>query len=298
MKFTTKKSLKKFLYIFIVLTVCGLLVLHFYIPKLLINTKAIWTEESPTHTFDESMGKTVNIITRDSINLSGFLTYASKDNAKGTIILLHGIRAYKEHFSPLAAELARQGYNTLAFDLRAHGSSGGNYCTFGYYEKYDIVAAVDFLIHEEQLQDIGIWGQSLGGAIALQTMSIDHRIKYGIIESTFSSFRLVAHDYISRLTGIDVPIFSNYLIDRAGKIGNFNPDDIIPYKDCEKILQPVLLVHGSKDDRISISHAHENFNHLESNEKYFLEIEGANHLNVWKKGGKSYMDRIFSFLPH
>lgn len=293
--FYTKKTIRKLLITFLIIGLCGFFFVHFYVPKLIISTR---NTPPSQNVFAFTSGKPVHIKASDSINLSGFLTYTSKDTAKGTIILLHGIRAYKEHFSPLAAELAGQGYNTLALDLRAHGSSGGNYCTFGYYEKYDIVAAVDFLIHEEQLQNIGIWGQSLGGAIALQAMSIDPRIKYGIIESTFSSFRLVAHDYISRLTGIDVPIFSNYLVDRAGKIGNFNPDDVIPYKDCEKILQPVLLVHGSKDDRISLEHAHENFDHLESNEKYFLEIEGANHFNVWEKGGKSYMDSVFSFLPH
>ena len=66
-------------------------------------------------------------------------------------------------------------------NLRGHGESRGTYCTFGYKEKYDIVSVIDEIMLDKRLsKNIGIWGQSLGGAIALQTMAIDKRIKYGV----------------------------------------------------------------------------------------------------------------------
>jgi hypothetical protein len=36
-----------------------------------------------------------------------------------------------------------RGYDVLTYDGRAHGESGGNACTYGVYEKHDLLAALD-----------------------------------------------------------------------------------------------------------------------------------------------------------
>jgi alpha-beta hydrolase superfamily lysophospholipase len=114
--------------------------------------------------------------------LSSYLTYSSLDTVKGTIILLHGIRSNKESFIGLNTKLSKLGFNSLALDSRAHGQSSGTHCTFGVKEKKDISELISTLSEKEGItENIGVWGQSLGGAIGLQALENDKRIKFGII---------------------------------------------------------------------------------------------------------------------
>ena len=84
--------------------------------------------------------------------------------------------------------------------------------------------------------------------------------------------------------GLRLPYLSDYLVDRAGDLAGFYPDEARPIDYCKNIHQPVLMVHGDKDQRIDISYGRANFDNLASSDKRFLSIEGANHLNVWQVG--------------
>jgi len=124
----------------------------------------------------------------------------------------------------------------------------------------------------------------------------DNRICSGIIESTFSDFRTIVHDYSEDVFGFDIALLTDYLIDRAGEIADFNPDYITPYQDCFEINKPMLIVHGDADKKINISYGTKNFNNINSNRKEFLKIENAGHLDVWEKGGATYFEKVLKFL--
>ena len=140
----------------------------------------------------------------------------------------------------LSAKLSRLGYNAVAMDSRAHGSSGGQHCTFGVKEKRDISELINMLAEQENITDnIGVWGQSLGGAIGLQAMGNDERIQFGIIESTFSDFKTITHEYVNYHAGFNIRPLTNYLVYRAGKIADFDPEDAKPEKYCSNIDQVI-----------------------------------------------------------
>jgi len=255
--------------------------------------------ESEIPDFDTSNdnGKYLRFKSFDHAELEAFITYSKLDHSKGTIILLHGIRAYKEHFINLSELLSKRGYNTVALDSRAHGKSGGQHCTYGINEKKDVSALISALELEDGLEGkIGVWGQSLGGAIGLQALSYDDRIAFGIIESTFTDFRTITHDYITYHAGFDIPFISDYLIDRAGMIAGFNPDKARPLESCKNIHQPILLIHGEKDRRINIKYSRANLAAIPSLDKQLIEIPDANHLNVWQSKEVKFFNLIFEFL--
>jgi pimeloyl-ACP methyl ester carboxylesterase len=58
---------------------------------------------------------------------------------------LHGISDNRRGAEGLAARLGPLGYDVLAYDSRGHGRSQGRFCTYGYYEKRDVSAALDML---------------------------------------------------------------------------------------------------------------------------------------------------------
>ncbi len=297
------KIIKRFLLIFIIL---GLLLTHFFIPRLISEIRnpivgLIKRNHNVTHKLmpdenSEIKRKTLSINSFDDIKLSANLTYSTSDSVKGTVILLHGIRSNKAHFLDLSNFLSENGYNSVAMDLRAHGESEGQFCSFGVNEKKDVKRLIDYLYENENLNHIGIWGQSLGGAVSLQAMGIDERLKFGIIESAFSDFKTIVNDYFDLHAGFSFAPFSNYLVNRTGHIAEFDPNEAKPIKYCENIKQPILIVHGNDDKRINIKYGKDNYSKILSSDKEFLEIDTANHTNVWKIGGQKYFDKVIMFL--
>ncbi|GAA4823144.1 alpha/beta hydrolase [Algivirga pacifica] len=243
------------------------------------------------------VGKQISFLSFDDIPIKGNLLYAEGKEVKGTIILLHGIRSGKECYTTVSKKLSVAGYHTVAIDLRGHGESGGKYCTFGIKEKQDVSALIDYLNQEEGITDhIGVWGRSLGGAVALQAMAVDRRIVFGVVESTFSDFRKIIGDYSRYYLNFDLKPLTAYLVNRAGAIGDFDPSKARTVEYCKQIQQPVFFAHGDADQQINIENGRINFTALASTDKEFTTIEGAGHLNVWELGGGAYFQKVLGFI--
>lgn len=241
--------------------------------------------------------KKMVVTAEDSIKLTGYFIDSKTENSKGTIIILHGIGGSKESQLGIAEYFSLHGYNSIIFDLRAHGESEGLYCTYGYYEKYDVSRFID--IAESEFPDagpIGIMGTSLGGAIAVQSMAADKRIKCGVVVSTFSSLNQIAYDYMTRLLFIPFRFVSDMALDEAGRIANFPTNEINPKDFAYKIYQPALIIHGTDDERINIKYGKEIFHNLKSPEKKFYKVKNANHDNINQVGGIKYQTEILDFL--
>lgn len=298
-----RKTFKRFLIIFGTFAV---LFIHFYIPRFITEIKNPILETlsgkqlittSPRFENNPLKGKRFHFKSFDKVELSAYMTYSSSDSVNGTILLLHGIRSNKETFIGLSKHLSELGYNTVALDSRAHGASKGKHCTFGVKEKKDVSALLTFLEKNENItNNIGIWGQSLGGAIALQAMGSDKRLQFGIIESTFTDFKTITNDYFRFTLGFNIAPLTNYLVYRAGKIADFDPEEAQPIRYCAKISQPILLVHGDQDDRINIQYGKDNFMAIPSTKKEFITVKGAGHLDVWAIGGAEYFNKTVQFI--
>lgn len=239
----------------------------------------------------------LSYVSNDGLHLNAVLVKTSHVNPKGTILLIHGIRAGKEHYLPASKLLADNGYHSVLVDLRAHGQSEGKYCTFGFYEKQDITVLIDSLNKRNDVgANIGIWGNSLGAAVSLQAMAMDKRIKFGVIESTFSDFRTVVYDYSERTIGVNIPLINDYAIWWAEWMGEFDAEKVKPSEAVKHISQPVIMIHGDVDSNIDIKYGKLNYKNLLSKDKEFIEVHNANHGNVWQVGGESYFSKVITFV--
>jgi uncharacterized protein len=230
----------------------------------------------------------------DTVTTRGY--YVPCDNAKATIICVHGISNCKETFLTYAKQLHDLGCNVVLVDLRAHGKSGGKYCTFGYYEKYDLQKVIDYALSKSPLKNIGIQGHSLGGSVALQTLALDNRLRFGIVESTYSTFPGVMLEYAGRLIHFKNAALTNYIIQKSSKIANFEISDINPIEACAKITVPMFMEHGTADERIPFEMGKQNFAALASTNKTFYGIENGDHNNVHTDGGKQYWAAVKAFI--
>lgn len=231
-----------------------------------------------------------------AVILRGYFIEALTVKARATIIVLHGIGSAKEVYFGFARWLAEQGFNVVVYDQRAHGRSGGKYCTFGFYEKRDVSKVIDKVLRKYSKLPIGIHGTSLGGAVAIQALAIEKRLAFGIIESTFNTLENVIEEYSKDMLRFRSRWLVRRILSRSAQIAQFRPFDIKPVESCRKIQQPILMVHGDADEKIPITFNLDNFNALKTTDKEFFIVKNARHDNVREVGGAIYQQKLLDFL--
>ena len=291
----SKKLLKRVAVLVILFCVFGYIGLTYILPYAILQPKRTVTIIDPVTI--SSNFETIAIPIDGIGELRGYFFKPMGLEPKAIVILVHGIGGAKEHFFLLASKLKEEGIASIALDNRAHGESDGDFVTYGFFEKYDIQKTVTLFKKEYPDIPIGIWGASMGGAIALQVMEIDNRIEFGIVESTFTNLPQIVYDYQKRFSGgIGMRYVTDYSLKRAGAIAGFNPEMVNPLTSVKNINQPLFMAHGANDKRIKYEYGQELFKNLASEDKHFELVEGAGHLDVGKIGGEKYYCKVIGFI--
>lgn len=231
-----------------------------------------------------------------TIELDAYFIPATTD-AKANLIILHGVGSCKEVYLPFAERLCAMGYNIFMADQRQHGKSGGRYLTYGHHEKHDVGKMVDWLAERTGNLRTGIYGNSMGAAVALQAMAIDERIAFGLIESTFTDLPAVTHAYARRLAGFPLPRWlTDYVLRRAGRIADFDPWTIRPVDAAGRIDRPLQFIHGDADGRINVAHGNALYAASPAEDKHFYVVPGGDHADLWEAGDTGYPERWYGFL--
>jgi dipeptidyl aminopeptidase/acylaminoacyl peptidase len=192
----------------------------------------------------------ISFKTKDNILIHGWFIPSAHAKAK-TIILLHGYPADKGNILPFRLFL-HSDYNLLFIDFRYLGDSEGAYSTIGRNEVLDLKAAVDYL-KTRGINEVGVWGFSLGGAVALMTAVDTPEIKAVVSESSYARLDWMALEYY-KIPLLRYPLA--WLTRLWGRIFlGYDIKDVSPAEAAKKITIPVLLIHSKNDDMISIKHA-------------------------------------------
>lgn len=217
--------------------------------------------------------ESVSFKTKDNVLIRGWFIPHPNPKAK-TIVLLHGYPADKGNILPSTIFLHKS-YNLLYFDFRYLGGSEGYYSTVGKNEVLDLLAAIQFL-HSRGINEVGMWGFSLGGAVALMTAPLAPQIKAIVSESSYARLDLMTYEYYK------IPLLK-YPLGELTRLWGwlFLHDDIkkiSPATAAEKINIPILLIHSKRDQVISYDHALLLQKSLKHNPKaQFLMIENTTH---------------------
>ncbi len=188
--------------------------------------------------------------TSDGLTLSGWFV-PSKTATKKTLILLHGYPADKGDILP-ALSFLHKDYNLLLFDFRYLGESEGKYSTAGAKEVNDLLAAIQFL-KTKGIEEVGVWGFSMGGAVALMSIKKAPEIKAVVSEASYASLARMATE-LFRIPVLKYPLA--YLIGLWVKIFlGIDIRNISPVKAVQNTTIPILLIHSSTDAVIPFSHA-------------------------------------------
>jgi pimeloyl-ACP methyl ester carboxylesterase len=205
----------------------------------------------------------------DGVSLRGWRCQTAAGTPRGTIVYLHGIADNRGSATGVIQRFVARGFDVIAYDSRAHGESGGDACTYGYYEKRDLAKVID----TARVAPIILIGTSLGAAVALQEAAGDRRVADIIAAETFADLRSVATERAPM-------VFTRGAINRAFGIAErearMRIDDVSPERAAERISARVMLIHGAADVDTLPAHSQRVYEQLRG-EKQLLLVPGAHH---------------------
>ncbi|NDJ77958.1 MAG: alpha/beta fold hydrolase [Chloroflexi bacterium] len=234
--------------------------------------------------------QTVTFTTRDDLELHGW--YIPPQNG-AVIILLHGFGGNRQDLLPEAAVLANAGYGVLLFDLRAHGESDGSLVTFGQRERWDLAAAVDFVLMQPGVdaERLGAVGFSMGGATLALFAADDDRLRAVVIEAAFP----VLEDVIRSEADVFGPLTewpAVWTVRRAGiDFDLVRPVDAL----CAISPRPLLLLYGEADEVVSPAERNAMLAAACDPVERWV-VPGAGHQNYTEVIPEVYTARLLSFF--
>ena len=130
----------------------------------------------------------------DGITITGVMQIPKGDGPFPVIVMNHGffsryIYRSGDGTDRASAFLAEHGYITLASDYRSWGESEIAPSFFYSGLVIDVINLINAIpsIPQADPERIGMWGHSMGGGVTIKVLTIDARIKAGVLYSTVSA---------------------------------------------------------------------------------------------------------------
>ena len=234
---------------------------------------------------------------KDGVKLSGWFIKGGKEGKLPTVIVCHGLGAGRSDFTELASGLSRGGYNVLLFDFRGHGESDRKASSFGYLEQNDLLGALRYVKRREDVDDkgIGVYGFSMGGAVAILVASKTDEIKAIIADSSYTSLK----EQGKRLfEGTFLPSFLFFppLVWMYEVFFHVDADEVSPVSAVGEISpKGVMVIGGEADEQMPSSDAMRLFADAREPKELWL-IPGAVHGGTVYMSGDEYGKRVLRFL--
>ncbi|HZH60801.1 MAG TPA: alpha/beta hydrolase [Metabacillus sp.] len=218
------------------------------------------------------------------------------DDSKKVMIIAHGIKWSLFGSFKYVEMFQKRGFNVLLCDHRFHGLSGGKYTSYGYYEKDDLKAWIDyFSTRMGEGVFIGLLGESLGAASALEVSKQDHRVKFCIADCAFSDFSSLLRIRLK----LDFKLRFYPIIDLVSFIiklrHGWSFPEVSPIKGLEKTKTPILFIHGKEDGFIPLQMTLDMFKRKKGNKKLYL-VPLAGHAEAFNIDPKGYEKKVIDFI--
>ena len=206
----------------------------------------------------------------DGVKLHGWVLRPSGP-VKGALLFLHGNAENLSTQVNAVLWLVKEGYIVFAFDYRGYGKSEGTPDIPGVNR--DGIAALDqfFRIGGVDAGRVAVFGQSLGGAVAVYAVANSPRkgdVKALILDSAFAGYRRVVRDKLAALIvtwPISVP--ASWTVE-----DRYSPERWI--REIGPI--PVIVIHGTRDPVVPYDHGKRLYE-LANDPKGFWTLEGGGH---------------------
>jgi len=221
----------------------------------------------------------------DGINISGQLYLPGGDGPYPTVCTCHGIPAgipdpTDRGYASLAEKISPHGFAVFIFNFRGAGASGGNLDMPGWTR--DLKAVIDYLYALPRVDKtcLSLLGFSAGAAVSVYAAARDKRVSSVVACACPAEFSLVSiadspRALVDHFRGIGAIRDDDFPVSAKGWFSGF--ELVKPISYIARISpRPLLLVHGSQDETVEVSHAHRLYARA-GEPKQLAIVEGAGH---------------------
>mmetsp|Transcript_55280 Transcript_55280/g.131832 ORF Transcript_55280/g.131832 Transcript_55280/m.131832 type:complete len:534 (+) Transcript_55280:100-1701(+) len=174
------------------------------------------------------------------------------------VVYLHGNCSSRLEAVDSLRVLLPRGVSVFCLDLAGSGLSEGEYISLGYYEEQDLKVVIKHLKASGRVSSIGLWGRSMGAATSILRASQDSTLAACVLDSPFSSLRVVAEELVN--SGIvSVPDFLLNMAlqnvrEEIQKRANFDIEELVPLKKAPLARAPAIFAVAKDDDFVLPHH--------------------------------------------
>jgi len=290
-----------FLVIILIIIICLGIVIYFsrqiVYPKILTHKKVFDYEmERERIPFDLFEG-----LIEEDISINSYLGYTLKgklylqDNPNKFVLMCHGITSNYEGMKKYSIPLIKKGYSIMFYDHRNHGYSDRNYTTLGFFEKKDAKCCVDYLMKRFNEPLVGVLGESMGAATALQLVTIDNRLSFCIEDCGYSNaYNLMYHRALEDHNKI-LALFTKPTDIYLKFFYKFSLKDVSVVHTINKATCPILFIHGEEDSYVPFYMCKELYESYEG-QKMMYTVKGASHAVAYPTDPETYSNEVNKFL--
>ncbi|WP_413575422.1 alpha/beta hydrolase [Bdellovibrio sp. HCB290] len=217
----------------------------------------------------------------------GWYFASSQKESKGTVLFFHGnAQNISSHFM-MFYWLPQEGYNYMIFDYPGYGESPGAPTPENTVESG--VAAAAWLRENKDQRPLIIYGQSLGGIIAMQTaikIKNQQPIRNVVIDGSFSSYKKMGRRVLSRSwwTWWMQPLTYAVLSDAQ------SPEPIDRISPI-----PMLFIHGTNDPIIEPASSEEMFAAARDPKQLWL-VPNGHHGDLFEVNNREVRQKFLNYL--
>jgi fermentation-respiration switch protein FrsA (DUF1100 family) len=193
----------------------------------------------------------LTVTTADGLRLVGWFVPSTNG---ASLILVHGYKDQRASMLRVADVLHRHGYGLLILSVRAHDRSDGELITFGHYEMQDLDAwyTLEATHAGVDPNEIGLFGVSMGGSLAIEYASRNPRISAMVADSAFSSLQDTVDTSVKFFTGLPPFPFAPLIMFWTERESGYDAGEIDAKRWIPGISpRPILLMQGGADVVVS-----------------------------------------------
>ena len=237
------------------------------------------------------------IQSKDGLRLQG-THFQPKKGSHKWVVLIHGYGGDQTYMWNMASIYLRHGYQVLTPDLRASGTSEGQYVTLGSLESKDLAEWCNKISQEDPKGQIALHGVSMGAAtelLASANASLPN-VKAIVEDSSYTNaYTFLLDTFVKNSSYPAKPILLCANIMTKIRTGVFF-SSADPLTAVGRSQLPTLFIHGAKDKLVPPDMMEQLFNASSSADKKQLMVADAGHAMAYVKDSDLYFSTVFDFL--
>ena len=212
-------------------------------------------------------------------------------------VLVHGYSSRPRTMAKQGRHYANMGFHTLFPFMRGHRSDGHLHTTFGYYERYDVIEWIRYIISCDPEAQIVIHGCSMGAATTMLVTgeALPANVKCAVADCGFTSAWEEFSEQIGQVLHLPAIPFLPAANLYAKLFLGWDFKDCSPVEAVARSVTPTLFIHGEEDTFVPYRMMDVLYERCAAPEEK-LSVPGAKHDESCEKSPALYWEKTDAFI--